>query len=314
MLTSKCNGSCDWCIDRDGYHPKEHASWLDLARKIISTGKYNIILLGGEPTLYPELGLLINYLKNKHRKVYLTTNGSKLNSNFIFNNKFLTLAGINISIHHYSLEKNSSITGIQLNYPTLQDAIQLLRAWGINVRLNCNIIKGHVDSQNRCLQYIDFAKGLRATSVRFAELKSDQEHFISLAKLFNNQYGLNEDPFQLGCNNNTKINGMAVNFRQMCGFQIAHRPQPDKPEPAQDKQVLYYDGHLYNGWQAKETGMKTKKLRQLLKKVAAGQLSVEDALAEIQDNKDAAYQTLAQKLEKVEQQVDRIDTGGFCQY
>ena len=54
MLTEKCNGKCSWCIEKRGWHPKKHAQPYEIVNAILETGRKNVILLGGEPTLYPD--------------------------------------------------------------------------------------------------------------------------------------------------------------------------------------------------------------------------------------------------------------------
>jgi organic radical activating enzyme len=278
MLTSACNGSCSWCVEKQGYHPKETVSWTQLARKILSTDKQNIILLGGEPTLYSALKHLIELLWNKGRNIYVTTNGSRLTPDYALFNNLTRLTGINISIHHYSLAQNNAITGVNLNREILKDAIRQIKMFDTKVRLNCNVIKDHIDRESALLEYIRFAKDIGADSIRFAELKIEEDNFVSLAQILKGRYHLNEDPFQLGCNKNTVIHGMPVNFRQMCGLQTSKRPRPTNPEFKHQKQVLYYDGILYNGWQErKDKDMTLKGLKALLEEVAAGNIPPADA-------------------------------------
>ena len=248
MLLPECNGKCEWCIEKTGWHPKEKAPWTEIVKAAEATGRKNIILLGGEPTIYPALGSVINYLHHVAKcKVYTTTNGFRLNREYVHDSlRFLT--GINISIHSYNLDLNYEITGIKLKTDQLKEAIQILKSSGCKVRFNCNLIKGHIDSQLTILDYIDFARYMDADSVRFAELKNDEDNFVDLHKIWGDKYGLNDDPYLKGCNKNVEIDGMHVNFRQMCGLQTPLRPQHPmlKEYP---KQVLYYDGKIYDGWQ-----------------------------------------------------------------
>lgn len=276
-LIKKCNGKCSWCVEKHGWHPEEEADWIDIYDKIKASKKKNIILLGGEPTLYKKLDRIIGTLADDGLNVYLTTNGSHLSDSFIFN--FIGMKGINISIHDYDLEKNKSITGIKIE--NLKRSIWMLHGFNINVRLNCNCISGHIDSAKQIKKYIEFAKSVGADSVRFAELKFDEENFVDLAKILNYKYGLNDDPFKQGCNKDAVINGMHVNFRQMCGLQTSKRPCPKNPEQCK-KKVLYYDGKIYNGWQLKkEKKMKPSEISELLNAVKQGKITVEAATRKI---------------------------------
>ncbi|RPJ75060.1 MAG: radical SAM protein, partial [Alphaproteobacteria bacterium] len=255
-LTDKCNGKCPWCIEKYGYHPKHHASWKVIAKQAIKSGKTNIILLGGEPLLYKDLSKVVAELRNAFRKVWITTNGGLLTQKYVKANLY-GVTGVNISIHTYDLLLNKSIVGVDIKYLQLKDAIFYLHILGANVRLNCNCIKGHIDSVLQIENYIKFAKGINADKIRFAELKQDNENFVDLAKVLNYKYGLNDNPFTKGCNSDAVIDGMPVNFRQMCGLQTSRRDSPEDPVQ-HAKSVLYYDGKFYDGWQTKEGGMGKK--------------------------------------------------------
>ena len=69
----------------------------------------------------------------------------------------------------------------------------------------------------------------------------------------------------------TIINDIPVNFRQMCGFQTSRRIKPENAYSCL-KEVLYYDGNMYQGWQLKENepvlALKHKTInKKLLKKI-----------------------------------------------
>jgi len=246
-LIDKCNASCPWCVEKQGWHPKHHASWKKISEAALATGKQNIILLGGEPTLYHYLKILTASLQRAGRNVWMTTNGSLLTSTFVASKlKFLT--GINISVHHYLLARNKEITGLTLDEDILADAVEQLLLHDVNVRFNCNVIAGEIDSRRKIETYVHWAKSLGAQKVRFAELKNDDDKFGDLAEILDHEYGLNDDPFCQGCHCETEIAGIPVNFRQMCGLHTSRRASPDDPHQYL-KEVLYYDGKIYQGWQ-----------------------------------------------------------------
>lgn len=274
MLIDKCNGKCSWCIEKNGYHPKKHVEWNKLARLIIDSDKKTIMLLGGEPTLYKDLHkIIVSVRATTNKNMYLTTNGSMLSPKYAEFTLY-RLTGINISIHHYNFEKNHEITGILLEKKNFRDTIKELRKNGVLIRFNCNLIKGYIDSKQEIYNYINFAKSFGINKVRFAELKDDINNFINLSDIFGTNYGINENPFLFGCHSDTVINGVQVNFRQMCGLQTDKRPKPINPKQAA-KIVLYYDGIFYNGWQTKKESilMTRKELRQLLKDVSKSKIT-----------------------------------------
>ncbi len=311
MLTEKCNGTCSWCIERDGWHPDIRVDCLGIAAAALRHGALNIILLGGEPTLYRDLVSLIAILTIHGRRVWITTNGSLLTRQYIANT-LPQIFGVNISLHHYDAAKNKAITGVLIKNANLIQSIQELHKGGAVVRLNCNCIKGAIDSVPQIEQYVEFAKRIGADKVRFAELKQDESQFVDLAKLLNYKYGLNDNPFLGGCNSDAVINGMPVNFRQMCGLQTSRRDRPKDPEQIM-KDVLYYDGHIYDGWQLaeKETIMDGTNALRILKNVASGDLLPTEALTLL------GFKKMEEPIEK-ESPKRRADTtsdgGGGCMY
>ena len=183
-LYPNCNGRCKWCIDKHGYRPKDFATPYEICQAALESGAKNVILLGGEPTLYPHLQELIDNLTGAADiNVFITTNGSTLDESFI-NENLAGLTGINISIHDYLLTQNAEITGIKLYDNQLITSILDLKNLNpnISVRFNCNIISGHVDRRSRINAYIRFAKTMGADSVRFAELKGENGEFVSLLR------------------------------------------------------------------------------------------------------------------------------------
>ena len=120
-LTDKCNGRCAWCIEKNGYHPEKKATVFEMVRAIKKTGKKNIILLGGDPTLYPHLKTLIRRLSGIN--IYLTTNGSRLSKSFAVC-VLDGIKGINVSMHSNHPLENKNITGIDLDLVVLRNVFE----------------------------------------------------------------------------------------------------------------------------------------------------------------------------------------------
>ncbi len=303
MLISRCNGTCSWCVEKNGYRPKEVVDWFKLAQIIGLSGYKNIILLGGEPTLEPYLGQLIASIRSFDKNVYLTTNGSMLTPHYT-EEHLSGLTGINISIHDSKLKQNFFITGINLSDENLRQSIATLKGNGTKVRFNCNLIRYYIHDKATIEEYIRYAKWLGADSVRFAELKHDDENFVNLCDIYlNGEHGLINDPFKFGCNKNTVINEMSVNFRLMCGLQTDRRTTPCNPEQAQ-KRVLYYDGKFYDGWQTikKEEVVEDKELVKILQEVEAGTKTASEGALEIG------------RLQGTVKEVVTHESSGGCQY
>ncbi|MHA1185936.1 MAG: radical SAM protein [Candidatus Heimdallarchaeota archaeon] len=308
-LTKKCNANCTWCVEKRGWHPVDVADWEVIADAAIETGRKNIILLGGEPTLHPDFAKIAHRLASAGRRCWVTTNGSKLSPEWVKENMG-GVYGVNISVHSYFMSENGRITGLFLGADNLRESITKLHAMGATVRMNCNCIKGHIDSVNQIRAYIAWAKKIGADKIRFVELKHDNDNFVDLAEIMDHKYGTNDNPFADGCNSDA---------RQMCGMQTRLRPCPSHPD-IRPHPVLYYDGKLYDGWQqTKEADMTTKELIELLEEVRDGEVSVAEAAvkidrAERDEEDDYIRPTFGTDPRNVAKQRAEPSGGGSCQY
>ncbi|MEE6031427.1 7-carboxy-7-deazaguanine synthase QueE [Avibacterium paragallinarum] len=71
----KCNLACPWCDTP--YNDFEPWSLQQILAKVRSFSAKNIIITGGEPTIQPQLGLLLDQLKAEGYFLAIETNGLK---------------------------------------------------------------------------------------------------------------------------------------------------------------------------------------------------------------------------------------------
>ncbi|MFZ7200681.1 7-carboxy-7-deazaguanine synthase QueE [Avibacterium avium] len=71
----KCNLACPWCDTP--YNNFEPWSLQQILAKVRSFSAKNIIITGGEPTIQPQLGLLLDQLKAEGYFLAIETNGLK---------------------------------------------------------------------------------------------------------------------------------------------------------------------------------------------------------------------------------------------
>lgn len=97
-----CNCKCDWCYARKMLGKHQNID-LQYAMKIVEylkkTGVETITLIGGEPTIYPNLIDLISFIRSLGIKVRIATNGKRFKEKE-YTKKILDIGidGINISI------------------------------------------------------------------------------------------------------------------------------------------------------------------------------------------------------------------------
>ena len=95
------------------------------------------------------------------------------------------LAGINISIHDFVDERNSEIYGINIDFENIISAIKIFNKNKIPVRINCNLVKGHIDTKEKAELMIQFVKYvLNADEIRFNELQDSDDVFVDALDIF----------------------------------------------------------------------------------------------------------------------------------
>ena len=153
VITNACQCKCAYCInsltDKSLSLPIDKAK-VNIKKAIDEFGIKEAVILGGEPTLYPHLFELIDFLKESGlRKFGLTTNGIKLKDHEFFVK--LVKSGINfinISFHKpgefLTWEELTSIRHDFLEY----------RSEGQKMRINTNVWKGNHDDLNSLSKFV----------------------------------------------------------------------------------------------------------------------------------------------------------------
>lgn len=243
-LTNKCNCNCEFCIEKGGLVTEEKpVQTLIDATNILDYN--NVLVLGGEPLIYPHLEEYLAGIRNK--KIYLTTNGTLLTDEMAeMLSKYLT--AINISMHHYTEEKNAEIYKYpNYSFDNIRSAIKVFKKNGIPVRINANLVKGVLDTKAGTRKMMYFAQFMGATSIRFAELQNCEDLWVDSSKLFKD---LPENPYVEGCEKIVYTDGdFKATVKMTCGFVNLLKETPNDPTRKQtERKVIYPDGEILNGW------------------------------------------------------------------
>lgn len=174
-VTSACNASCAFCIAptvgrKDGanfFGGLEYA--LDMTESVNGT----IQIVGGEPTIsrrLPEILRLIG--QRSYRRVVLNTNGSRLTPELM---DLMTAAGVtyvNISRHHYDERCNQDIMHLRPELPNaaVVRAVDRILNADMRVRMQCNLIRGYVDSFGAMERYIEWCAAIGCNTVSFSQI------------------------------------------------------------------------------------------------------------------------------------------------
>lgn len=247
-ITNKCNAKCSFCIEKDGYAP--NAGTID---KLANATNYiedykDVLILGGEPLLCEDLDLYLSLIKPCKENIYLTTNGSLLNKNKAeMLSRYLT--AINISIHHYSEFLNDKVYGIHIDFNDIKEAINVFNEKGIRVRVNCNLIKGIMETKNEVDNMIEFAKMIKADSIRFNELQDAEDVYVDAREIFD---GLTSNPYCDGCVQKINHDGIDIEVKMTCGAVNKLKPKVIREEePKYTTKVVYPNSEVSDGWRSK---------------------------------------------------------------
>lgn len=96
-----CNLKCKWCYAREACDDQQmdFEKAKAIAERLSSRKVKKVVLIGGEPTLYPNLIDLIRYIKDKGMHVSIATNGKKFRDlEFAESIVKAGVSGINISL------------------------------------------------------------------------------------------------------------------------------------------------------------------------------------------------------------------------
>jgi molybdenum cofactor biosynthesis enzyme MoaA len=247
-LTNECNGNCPFCIEAKGYSPQNTASAEKLAETINAQDIQTVLILGGEPLLYPDIVKLLSLIR-KDLNIVLTTNGSLLTPDLA---SAMTpyIKGMNISIHHSTSAKHEELTKIKFNSETLYKSIH---AFGANkIRINCNLVKGYVDTRSEAEAMCGMVRRLGVSKLRFAELQNCPALYVNARDIFVGFGGLSADPFKDGCEvpiTYKPFDNMEVIVRVTCGLVDANKPPVVDPTGRNPQgQIMYSDLQMVDSW------------------------------------------------------------------
>lgn len=143
-LTDACNGDCGFCIEKGG-KLSDSASVETFIEKVKSINPKSVLVLGGEPFIYPKLAEFIEGISG--RKIFITTNGSRLKDKTLLERIAPHLTAVNISLMFCGMEKHFNATKVKLNPTDIKEGIEILQKHGVSVRINSILLKGYLDKQ-----------------------------------------------------------------------------------------------------------------------------------------------------------------------
>lgn len=158
-LTLRCNSNCVWCYTKLDSFEEPSDIPLTLAKNIITLlsdlNVKEINLIGGEPTLYPDLFDLIQFIKSKKIRVSISTNGWALsNMDFAKKLKELIVDELAISIEGSNPEIHDSITAMKGSFDKTIKGIKNCLQLNLNFKVNIVVSQSNKNNLLNLLNYL----------------------------------------------------------------------------------------------------------------------------------------------------------------
>jgi radical SAM protein with 4Fe4S-binding SPASM domain len=149
VLTYKCNNKCNWCY-ADSNHLKEKHVFPEQYEEgtvnlLKSLDIKRAIMIGGEPTLYPNLPNILRKFETAEIDRGLVSNGRKLkNYGFAKELKDSGLKAMSISFSGYCSSIQDELTGIPGSFDEAMTGLENALSAGLKVSSNTVITKDNV--------------------------------------------------------------------------------------------------------------------------------------------------------------------------
>ncbi len=175
-ITAACNASCPFCIAptigrSDGPRFMDGLKYgLDFTQKHGGS----VQVTGGEPSLSRRLPAVLAEVGKRsfHRKV-VNSNGSGFSITGVDEMVKAGITHVNLSRHHYDEHKNQEIMRIKpdkwATNERFMEAVKMIHAAGILVRVNCNLLAGYIDSVPEMERFVKWCESFGVYSVSFSE-------------------------------------------------------------------------------------------------------------------------------------------------
>ncbi len=186
ILTKECNYHCSFCNGgSSGTMRKEVAlKTLGGAKEL---GTKEILLLGGEPLLYPDLLDILSYIKEEGMSATLFTNASLLSRNLCKKLVELNLSSIHVNLSAVDEETYSIHHCTEKSKMTFSKIIEKLKFLH-QLKLECNCVSPHLNLVfvmtkhlfGRFKEIADISRSVGANSITIKPLQVTNQGTLSL--------------------------------------------------------------------------------------------------------------------------------------
>lgn len=208
-----CNSSCPYCYMTDDFSPKNELSKEELMSCITQAkemGAKRIIILGGEPLIYPHIIEMLSFIRRAGLEVQVFTNGLNIND-ALARQMFELGANVVLKMNSFKPDVQDMLTGIKGSFGRIRDSLKSLKNAGYPSEENGLAVSTVICKQNEeeivgmwewlreqgITPYIEIITPQgRASNSRWMDIESHrlQEIFQSISDIDREKYGIEWDP------------------------------------------------------------------------------------------------------------------------
>lgn len=265
-LNNRCNCSCSFCIDKDGFKA-DSINVGEIAKRANELKEYKTVFVtGGEPILdFDSVIKLLDLLRADKTYLVLNTNGTLLRPSHVeaLNGQ---LDELQISIHHWLEAVNKQIFGYNQDIAAIKNALSRERSFSVSINSTFNNLTKPEERRMFIGKMVELCKYIGSDRLRVTELKKvDVCEFVNANDYFEPDSPVlsrsSDELITQGCTYSYNIDGIDIFIKRLCAYA------KDKDAPAysccfvNDEgrrkididtkntfRVIYSDGSVCNSW------------------------------------------------------------------
>lgn len=258
-FTKDCDNACSFCIERTGAPSFGDTDVKKLIESTKQSGIKSILIVGGEPFLYP--GALLRYIigiRNHVDKIYITTSlPDTFNSQYPYCLSIINMiTGLNVSIQDSMSEVNNNL----LNASSRHNRLDILKSLNVThpkkIRVSINLVKGGIDTWASMMRVVWMLENYGCLNIKINELQHSPL-YVSYEKICNVRL---KPAYASGCWTTVQLPMCASNImlKRSC-FKVEEQCKASILDLLKSITTLFYkkknkfmvlyeNGLLTNGW------------------------------------------------------------------
>lgn len=263
-FTKHCDNACSFCIEKNGLSALGNTDVDKLIESTISTEIKDVLILGGEPFLYPkELFEYIKGIREHVDTIFITTSIPKtfIESDDYHSNIISLIDGLNVSVQSTDWEENNNILNASNRFNRLETLKAMNNLYGTKIRTSLNLVKGGIDNKEKLLASINFLEGIGCLHIKINELQHQKDLYISFEDIMGIKY---PSSYAFGCSTYVEIKNVKAKIllKRSC-FLVEETRKASIADAIKAIYkryfykiknrfcVIYENGIIYNKWRKK---------------------------------------------------------------